>query len=158
MPSFNLFGLTFSCTAATPVAEPKRHDDLDRQERFSRQADQPQDVPGNEGPRITDAQRADAAEIYKAMVETDDELSVFLDDHWNKLRALVDMLKPKGADDEIDPRAKTVGSLLADVAEAFISGVEDFSDPPLYVQLREYAALVGAEAKAQTVDAGPVNA
>lgn len=153
MLSFNLFGLTFSCAATTPAAEPKRHDELDRQEPLLRRADQPQDVPGNEGPRITDTQRADAAEIYKAMVETDYKLSVFLDDHWNKLRALVDMLKPKGADDEIDPHAKTVGSLLADVAESFISGVEDFESPPLNVQLREYAALVGAEAKTETVNA-----
>ena len=151
MPNFNLFGLTFSCTAATPAAEHKRHDDLDRQERLSRRADQSQGMPGNEGPRIIDAQRADAAEIYKTMAETDYKLSVFLDDHWNKLRLLVDMLKPNSADDEIDLRAKTVGSLLADVAENFITGVEDFGSPPLYVQLREYAALVGAEAKAETV-------
>ena len=152
MPSFNLFGLTFSCTATSPPAEPERHDDLDRQEPLLRRAGQPQDVPGNEGPRITDAQRADAAEIYDTMVETDYKLSVFLDDHWNKLRLLVDMLKPKDADDEIDPRAKTVGSLLADGAENFITGVEDFGSPPLYVQLREYAALVGAEAKDETVN------
>ena len=150
MPSFNLFGLTFSCKAATPATEPERHDDLDRQEPLLRRADQSQTVPGNEGPRITDAQRADAAEIYEAMVETDYKLSVFLDDHWNKLRLLVDMLKPKGDDDEIDPRAKTAGSLLADVAESFITGVEDFGSPPLYVQLREYAARVGVEAKGET--------
>lgn len=158
MPSFNLFGLTFSCTAAPPAMEPKCHEGADHQEPLMRRADQPQDVPGNEGPRITNEQRAKAAEIHKNLVETDYKLSVFLDDHWNKLRLLVGMLKPKVDDEDIDPLAKTVGSLLADVAEAFIEGVEDLSSPPLYVQLREYAALVGVEAKAETVGDGAVNA
>jgi hypothetical protein len=148
MPSFNLFGLTFSCTATTPATEPERHDELDRQEPLLRRADQSQTVPGNEGPRITDEQRAEAAEIYKDMMETDERLDAFLDAHWRKLRALVDMLKPEGDED-----ANPAGLLLADVAESFITGVEDFSALPLYVQLREYAALVGAEAKAETVKA-----
>ncbi|EFL51854.1 hypothetical protein DesfrDRAFT_1389 [Solidesulfovibrio fructosivorans JJ]] len=94
-----------------------------------------------------------ARRLYEEITKKDSELSYLLDDHWHKLRLLVDMLKPK-TDDEIDPRTKTVGLLLADVAESFITGVEDFSSPPLYVQLREYAALVEAEAKAETVEAG----
>lgn len=153
MPSFNLFGLTFSCTATTPATESKRHEELDRQEPMMRRAARPQDIPGNEEPRITDEQHANAAEIHKNLVETDYKLSVFLDDHWNKLRLLVGMLKPKTDAEDMDPLAKTVGSLLADVAEAFIEGVEDLGSPPLYVQLREYAALVGAEAKTETVGA-----
>ena len=92
---------------------------------------------------------------YEEITEKDRDLSYFLDDHWHKLRLLVDMLKQK-SNDEIDPRTKTVGLLLADAAESFITGVEDFSSPPLYVQLREYAALVEAEAKAETVEAGTV--
>ncbi|MGE4536168.1 MAG: hypothetical protein AB7D37_03730 [Desulfovibrio sp.] len=94
-----------------------------------------------------------ARQLYEEITKKDSDLSYFLDDHWHKLRLLVDMLKPK-TDDEIDPRTKTVGLLLADVAESFITGVEDFSSPPLYVQLREYAALVGTEAKAETMEAG----
>jgi hypothetical protein len=148
MCSFNLFGLTFSCKPTTPATEPEHHEELNRQEPLLRRAAQAQDVPGNEGPRITDEQRAEAAEIYKAMVETSGKLSAHLDAHWRKLRALVEMLKP-----EEDEDANPAGLLLADVADSFIDGVDDFTSPPLYVQLQEYAALVGAEAKAETVKA-----
>lgn len=70
------------------------------------------------------------------IVQADEEMSSFLNDHWNKLRLLVGLLHQEDAD------ASTVGSLLADVAESFITQVEAFDRAPVSAKLQVVDELV----------------
>ena len=70
------------------------------------------------------------------LVQSDKEMSCFLDDHWKKLRLLVGLLHQEEADNS------AIGSLLADVAESFITQIEAFDRAPASAKLQVIDELV----------------
>jgi hypothetical protein len=95
----------------------------------------PKDEPEEDEPEFSDEHRAKVAKLYESISDDMKEGSKFIDQHWRKLCALADMLKP-----EEDESANPVGLLLADVAEAYIQRDEQFSVLP---ELAKLAKLAG---------------
>lgn len=95
-----------------------------------------ENLPEQGGGQARDLAAAQVEATCADIMQSDEEMTRFLDDHWHKLRLLVGLLNQEDAD------ASTVGSLLADVAESFITQVEAFDRAPVSTKLKVVDELV----------------